>query len=567
MIPRPSFSAVPCLWALLICAAAVRPGVAQTSRPEEDRGALLSGAAVRIVDGRSLQKEIDKFGRRPPMAQAGLIRLPKGTIVLDQPLNLRKLDGLTLIGQGPGTVLQARFPRGAKHEARKWPILDLTGSNRIRISDLSVSTGGDPAGSCGCGILEAREAHESAAFHVLDNVHVEGFYNGAALWNAASEVNTYIGCVFTNFKAAPAPTAGGWCAFFGNGKNAADDPDKLGLPYSLVKSPATWGSYRGQAYDGHLGRMTTQNIVSYGASTMEQVNLYGCHFAAYQGAGHESERPNGNTVNIMIYCNPDSVVTDIHFIGGGMASTGGDFSKPGTCSFAAVYFDSAAVGGGGGIENISFEKMRCETGSCKHFLYLSERSRNICNLVLRDNWLESLESTFKFDLVSRSGPILIEGNFITSRAGYDWKSPQRAIYQSVRDIGLTMRGNRMVSLAPSDPTRPNLVYKCSEFSENCTIDVDSADSVSVQPNGTFGLLLNEYWMPSPSSTGGLRRLSLGSLGTPEANVVPNVQILTKAPSDDPVKYKDGDVVFANVDGVYRIYLRGGGAWHYFNMDK
>lgn len=548
---------------VLLCLTPTGSALAQAGQPLQPSAVAGPARFVNVADYRSIQDAIDSFGRDPQTARPGIVFVPRGRHVITAPLKLRKLRGLTLRGEGAGSVIAAEFPAGPEHEARKWPIIDMTGATRIKISDLSISTVNDAARSCGCGILQAREAGESAGFHVMENVHVGGFFNGAALWNAASEVNTYVACNFTNFKNASSPTAGGWCAFFGNGKPWSEDPNKLTPPYSLVRCPDSMGTYRGQAYNGATQKVEALNIVSYGGSTMQQTSMYNCTFSAYQGA-YASDPSNGNSVAIMIH-GGGYALTDLHFTGGGISMGGSaDRKDQRLSSYAGFYFDGGPKSGSL-VLNVSMEHMRCETLHAKHFMYVSERAGNIRNLVVRDNTLQSLESTFRFDVASRCGPMLIENNYITNHAGYDWGTADRAVYQSVRDTGVVMRGNPMPMVVPNDPTRPNLVYKCTEFSENCTIDTNNISLISTPPAGTFGLLLDEYWMPNPSATGGLRRLRLGSSSVAENNVVPNVQILTRAPADDAARYQDGDVVFAVVGGVYRVYLRGGGSWHYVDM--
>lgn len=422
--------------------------------------------AVNARDYASLQAAVDC------LAGPGCVDIPAGRYVLTKPLNLRNRYGVTLRGDGFGSIIRAQFPEAGL----TWPIVDMTGSNRCRLQDLRVETVNDAKYTCGCGILEARAQGESAGFHVLDNVHVGGFFRGACLWNAASECNTYISCNFTNFKNARTPTDGGWCAFFGNGNVGVEASQH---PYTLVVSP--YGPY--------------------GGSTMQETNLYNCLFTCYQGS-YPSDPKNGQSVNVMLHCNKGATLTDFHLDGGGLSNGSTNKQDNHAGGFAAFYV-------AGGAYNVTIRNVRCETNGARYWLYQPTDGGSIVNLLVSDCTLQSLENTFRLELASRSGPIAIERNTIQNFAQYDWGDGERSVWDSVRDTGVRMQDNVYWSYRPADPYRFNRIYRCSQFSENATLQVPDAAAVSA-PAATWGLRVDAYRMPNPSATGGLRTiLNLG----------------------------------------------------------
>jgi len=462
---------------------------------------------------------------------------------------MRGRDGLQIVGEGvSSTVIWSAFPDTA--EAKKWPMVDMTKSTRCTIRDITIAS--TPDHMAGCGILQAREVWNSAGFHVMENVAVGGFFTGASLWNAASEVDSYFACLFVNSYVADSPLSGGWSVFIGNGKKATDDPNNCALPYSLVRSPDNIGTYDVPG---------TGKIFSYGHATMQQTSFYNCQFSSYQGYGYPNMPPIGKHVTIMINCN-EGVVTDLHFTGGGFSSSGLDAAKPETCGFAAIYVN------GGTVQNMSLTNVRSESGKQKHWFYSPPTAGGITNFRVLGCTLQSLEQTFKLDSIPRSGPILIEDNFIVDQAGYEWGT-DRPIYQSVRDKDVTIKGNRLVDIVPTNPKKFNMLYKCTQFSENAYIQTPNAKYVSSPTNGTWGMMIDEYLMPVTSSTGGLRRLYLGgaqsSLG---GGTITNHQLFRSIPANDPAKYKEGDVIFVNYSGSYRMYIFGDGKWRFlrFNLN-
>lgn len=465
----------------------------------------------------------------------GTIYIPTGIYTITTPLDFH---GFTLpfsvIGDGIGSIIQSDYPVGSSDPSRKWPILDMTGAAYDNVRDISVQCPSDE-GSCGCGIFVARLIGESSGFKNITNVTVSGFFNGACLWNDASEVDIYDSCTFINYKKVTDFKTGGWCAFFGNGKTSGADPDTLPLPYSLIKRASG----------------------DYGGSTMEQTNIYNCKFIQ---SGIDK---GGSAVNVMVYSNSGAIVSDLHFSGGGCEADG-DPTNASISSLASFCYWLDNTNPGGQMQETTIQHMRCAT-LAKYFLYVytPAEGRSLGFFVIRDNWIECLETPFKISTITTDGPIIIEGNTILTKAQYTWGNAGiRALWDSTRDSSITWKNN-ITNLNVADNTKANKIYKCAQISQLAYIQAQESEVAMSTTN--VGAIIDEYYRGAGNENGttGLRRVNLGYLATANYQIVPNLYMFTGAPPDPEVGayYKDGDLVLANVGGSYRIYVKAG-SWRY-----
>lgn len=179
--------------------------------------------------GDEIQKIIDSWraehtGSGPVMG--GEIRLPARTrIHVDRPIDARGIWGFRLIGGGYSTQIVPRFDKSDAHA----PILDLTGSARAQIESMLFKLSiAKP--TVGCAILMARSGGESAGFHSIIDVHVEGMATEGLIIMVNSEVNTLERCRLIALN-DHSP-----CFVFAaqNGKNGLHLDRKLGESTTLV---------------------------------------------------------------------------------------------------------------------------------------------------------------------------------------------------------------------------------------------------------------------------------------------------------------------------------------------
>lgn len=130
----------------------------------------------------------------------GEVKFLKGIYYTDTEIAAEDLRGLTLTGAAgqygwSGTRIIAR------HTGRS--TLSLRGSIYCRLNNLSIE--GDSSTYPKCGLLLGRSSSASAGLHVFDNVHVEGSFSVAGVYNIASEQNTWIA---PHIQPAVSPIAG-----------------------------------------------------------------------------------------------------------------------------------------------------------------------------------------------------------------------------------------------------------------------------------------------------------------------------------------------------------------------
>src|SRR5262249_10981482 len=148
---------------------------------------------------------------------------PRGYTVIRKPLNLRQRHGILMQGEGSGSIISADFPDIA--DARKWPVVDMTGASFCTLRDFAIGAPSVKTKGAGCGLLLARHDFESAGNHLVDNLVIEGWYGCAAILCAASECNQINHCFLQTMN------GDGQALFVGNGPAQGEAPG----PYAAVK--------------------------------------------------------------------------------------------------------------------------------------------------------------------------------------------------------------------------------------------------------------------------------------------------------------------------------------------
>jgi hypothetical protein len=127
----------------------------------------------------------------------GHLFFPAGTYKTKAPILAENLRGLILSGASGQYGFSGSRIIGA-HSGKA--TLSLIGSLFCSIENLSIE--GDSATPPRTGLLLGRSSRSSAGNHTFKNVHVQGHYGVAGVYNIASEENTWLNCYINPAAAA-----------------------------------------------------------------------------------------------------------------------------------------------------------------------------------------------------------------------------------------------------------------------------------------------------------------------------------------------------------------------------
>ena len=114
------------------------------------------------------------------------LNLVGGNYLITAPLNLSNIrPGFNFTVFGNGATINADV-------AGSWA-LDMIGSKRLVLKDFSIWSS-----NAKCGIVLGRNSADTADMHSFYNVHVQGLYTLASIYNFASEHVSYYDCFFFN---------------------------------------------------------------------------------------------------------------------------------------------------------------------------------------------------------------------------------------------------------------------------------------------------------------------------------------------------------------------------------
>jgi hypothetical protein len=134
------------------------------------------------------------------VGSGGRLYFPTGTYQTTSPLLAENLRGLTIYGASGQFGWSGTRIIGA-HTGKA--VLSLVGSFYCAIENIGIE--GDSGTPPNAGLLLGRSSASSAGNHTFKNLHVQGSYTVAGLYNAASEDNVFLNCYI--FPTA-APKAG-----------------------------------------------------------------------------------------------------------------------------------------------------------------------------------------------------------------------------------------------------------------------------------------------------------------------------------------------------------------------
>lgn len=119
----------------------------------------------------------------------GVVDIPPKEYLIYGPLSLRGRTALTIEGPGIpwfasdrekfGLIIRTAFRQSG------WPIIDMTGANKITLGGMTMMYAG--ASRPFCGILAARETAASAGCHHFHDLNVAGEYTRSAFIDIGSE--------------------------------------------------------------------------------------------------------------------------------------------------------------------------------------------------------------------------------------------------------------------------------------------------------------------------------------------------------------------------------------------
>ena len=159
------------------------------------------------------------------------------------------------------------------------PALDFTGIQNVRMTGLSVF--GDKTNAPNVGFLLARSGaagvNPSAGNHRFTDVAVVGNYTVAAVYNYASEINTWVNCVIKNSK------AGSEASFFMTSNNAKET-----ITSAFTTIATTEQSVYGDRFTNCDFNYDTEGTATNAAVICESTSFgpkfHNCYFDLLQGA-------------------------------------------------------------------------------------------------------------------------------------------------------------------------------------------------------------------------------------------------------------------------------------------
>lgn len=349
-------------------------------------------------------------------AGGGTIRLAAGMHVIRRPLNLRELNGVRLVGEGPATRLV--FVLTAKH--RDAPLIDLTGSRDCEISNLQINVKGDIIPRVGL-LLARLNENQSAGRHRFDNLNIKCNCKLANIVSLGSEVNTYTHCTFVNSEPGGA-----------NFLTGVENTHGVRSPFGVVNG----GS----------------NLCQY---------FYNTVFATYARAGRE--------VNIVV----ESGTGYFYVHGGSMSNKSQDRSKRDKGGIAGIQLGGPSARP---CYHIHFTGLEAETyGTINAIQVLGP----VYGLRLVGNLFQSLESVIYITGVLEDS-VIEQNTLDGGLAQYDWKDgPKRAVVTvnngDMRRCDLDLRWKRLSILEKDKSSRDR--GRRPEIAFQFTTDVPGKEAV------------------------------------------------------------------------------------------
>ena len=245
---------------------------------------MINGTSANVLDFGAVGNGVadDTNAIEAAWATGNNIYFPTGQYKVTRSLNFTSTTGRTIYGSGRyGAGRSVIFGTAA---IGNYPVIDLSGSNGIRIQGLLVQN--YSTDTCFIGILLARVGTGSSGTHSLEDVSIYGNFSNSCLYSSSSEENTHYDLW------AESTTAGARAV------TLIDVPETgVTSAYQNILSPSGGNTVTRFISGRFINQTSNINNRSFYIKSARQVMWHGCYINAGVTATYNVEVNGGTVLN------------------------------------------------------------------------------------------------------------------------------------------------------------------------------------------------------------------------------------------------------------------------------